>query len=138
MKIKAPHLQHYFKGNVVEIDKSIYDLIIKFNELGYVTYSCCSGLPEDHLDYDDRNCGFYIAFSVVMPDEYVAVAKRMGFKCDLWRDSTWIGKKDGKISDDTVRELIVRWNEMLKKELCIKTTANVFSVREEFLQGVII
>lgn len=130
MKIIAPNLTHYFKGNVVEIDGSLYYTIISFNDLGYKTYSCCSGLPEDHESHEDRNCGFYIAFSVVMPEKYVETARSMGFVCDLWKDYTWIGKKDRKIEDDTVRNLISMWNKMLEEELCLKKKVDAFSARE--------
>lgn len=137
-KIIAPNLTHYFKGNDVEIDVSLYETIMAFNDLGYETYSCCSGLPEDHIGEDDRNCGFYIAFSTVLPSDYVKVASDMGFVCDLWRDYTWIGKKDRPIKDDDVRTLISKWNKMLRDELCLKKKVDVFSARERFLQGVII
>ncbi len=142
MKIKAPNLKHYFPGNEVEIDKSLYDVIIKFNQLGYTTYSCCSGLPEDHTSKDDRNCGFYVSFAADIPDEYVVLASNQGFKCDLWRGRPWIGTSDRKIKNvnDRVRELILLWDKQLNRELklsipkkkCKKKTNIVSFVRELF------
>lgn len=136
MKILAPHLEHYFEGNPVLIDKSLYDVIIKFNKLGYVTYSCCSGLPEDHEGEDDRNCGFYVAFAADIPNEYVVLASSYGFRCDLWKDRPWIGTGKNKIEnvDDCVRDLIKSWNRQLDKELesCKQIPKVVSFVRELF------
>jgi len=119
MKILAPHLEHYFAGEPVVIDQALYDVIIKFNKLGYTTYSCCSGLPEDHTEEDDRNCGFYVCFDCDVPDEYIILAKSYGFKCDIWKKKGWIGTSDRKIENvnDSVRRLIRDWDRQLNKEI---------------------
>lgn len=121
MKILAPHLEHYFEGNEVKIDKSIYDIIIKFNQLGYETFSCCSGLPEDHDG--DTHFHFYIAFSVKINRKYIDIADSFGLTTRDWHDGTWIGidpNIERTTSNETVREVILKLNKLLDSELCWK------------------
>lgn len=52
----------YFGGYEIEVDYSIWRLIMHLNTRGFKTKFCCSGLPEDHRDKNRYDPG-YIAFA---------------------------------------------------------------------------
>ena len=118
MKIKAPHLTHYFEGNEVEIDQSIYDMIMKFNSVGCTTYSCCSGLPEDHDG--DEQFHFYISFSKKINKKFIDIADSFGLTTNNWNTGTWIGIDPNirrTVSNDVVRKVISKFNEVLDNDI---------------------
>lgn len=131
MKVAA-HLEHYFEGELVVIDDSLHEVIIKFNELGYETHACCSGLPEDHAP--DHDTKFYVSFRGRIPSEYLVLAKSYGFTLDTFRGD-WIGHV-GEIPKvhDCVRGLIKSWNRQLNKEKSCRKKINASSVNELSLQ----
>jgi len=65
-------------GSVVEIDKGMVDVIKALNRHGFKTFSCCSGLREDHRT--QRSLGLIPSVNVVGRRlELIAVAEASGW-----------------------------------------------------------
>ena len=128
MKVTVDNLKNSYSNLPVEIDYSIVDLILKFNRLGYSTFSCCSGLPEDHPD-DSDDFGFYIIFITEPPKNYRKIAVDLGF--DSITFTWWNGKENIKLRDILwpenkfqqkntqykIKRLIHEWEKMLDEEI---------------------
>lgn len=48
-----------FKDGGVEIDSGIVNLVVLLNQKGFYTWACCSGLDEDHADFQENG---YMSF----------------------------------------------------------------------------
>ena len=125
---------HYALEWGVKLDYSIAKLVLKLNKLGYFTFSCCSGLPDDHKNGSGKT--FYIVFRVgKIPDFLVSLIDMRYFIYDRekiegvpsCRIELALGRNIGdKTAVRQTKKLINSWNRIVDKEI---TRLNIRKVK---------
>lgn len=117
----------YAPGWGVKLDYSIAELILNLNTLRYSTFSCCSGLPDDHKKGSGNT--FYVIFRVKkLPDFLVSLIDPRYFIYERGKIEGVPSCRvelalDRNISDKMAvhqtKRLINRWNKRVDKEIAL-------------------